>query len=79
MGSVRKILARLLPSQADNTIQGMKLPVYLFTLIAIVSTVRSCFIFSLPTAEQAALPEWICRSPVPMALSLPLHYEVVRS
>lgn len=42
MRRVKRILTRLLPAQADNTIQGMKLPVYLFTLIAIVSTVRSC-------------------------------------
>jgi hypothetical protein len=27
---------------ADNTIRGMKLPVYVFTLIAIISAVRSC-------------------------------------
>jgi hypothetical protein len=31
----------IFPSPADNTIRGMKFPVYLFTLIAIVSTVRS--------------------------------------
>jgi hypothetical protein len=38
---MRRILTLLLPAQADNTIREMKLPVYLFTLIAIVSTVRS--------------------------------------
>jgi hypothetical protein len=31
----------LLPPAADNTIRGMRFPVYLFTLAAIVSTVRS--------------------------------------
>jgi hypothetical protein len=31
----------LLPVPADNSIRGMKLPVYVFTLIAIVSTIRS--------------------------------------
>jgi hypothetical protein len=37
----------ILPAKADNVVAGMKLPVYLFTLIAIVSTVRSCIhIFS---------------------------------
>lgn len=32
----------LLPPVADNTVRGVKLPVYAFTLIAMVSTVRSC-------------------------------------
>jgi hypothetical protein len=32
----------LLPARADNSIRGMKLPVYVFTLIAVVSTIRSC-------------------------------------
>lgn len=31
----------LLPARADNTVQGMKLPVYVFTVIAGISTVRS--------------------------------------
>jgi len=35
------ILAKLLPAVADNTIPGMRLPVYVFMLIAIVSTARS--------------------------------------
>jgi hypothetical protein len=30
-----------LPAHADNSVRGMKLPVYVFTLIAIVSTIRS--------------------------------------
>jgi hypothetical protein len=32
----------LLPECADNTVRGMKLPVYVFALIAVVSTARSC-------------------------------------
>jgi hypothetical protein len=36
------ILATLLPAQADNVVLGMKLPVYVFTAIAIVSALRSC-------------------------------------
>ena len=36
------LLLMLLPAQADNSITGMKLPVYVFTVIAIVSAVRSC-------------------------------------
>jgi hypothetical protein len=38
---MKNILAALLPAQADNTIRGMKLPVYVFTLISIVSLIRS--------------------------------------
>ena len=30
-----------MPPRADNSIRGMKLPVYVFTLIAILSTIRS--------------------------------------
>lgn len=40
--SMNRILAVLLPARADNSIRGSKLPVYVFTLIALVSTVRSC-------------------------------------
>ena len=36
-----RFLSVLFPSRADNVIRGMKLPVYFFALIAIVSTVRS--------------------------------------
>ena len=38
---MKAIFAVLLPAKADNTIRGMKLPVYVFALIAIISTVRS--------------------------------------
>lgn len=37
-----KILERILPTQADNKVSGLKLPVYVFTLLSVVSTVRSC-------------------------------------
>ena len=37
----------LFPARADNTIRGSKLPFYLFILITIIGTVRSCIhIFS---------------------------------
>ena len=65
---MRGILARLLPAQADNTIQGTKLPVYLFTLIAIVSTVRSCIHLLAPDGGAGSI------AGMPTALSLPLHY-----
>jgi len=35
----------LLPPVVDNTIQGMKFPVHLFTLIAIVSSYEAAFTF----------------------------------
>lgn len=38
---MKTIFEILLPAKADNTIRGMKLPVYVFALIAIISTVRS--------------------------------------
>jgi hypothetical protein len=38
---MKNILAALLPAQADNSIRGMKLPVYVFTSISIVSLIRS--------------------------------------
>lgn len=38
---MKNVLATLLPAQADNTVRGMKLPVYVFMLISIISTVRS--------------------------------------
>ena len=55
MRRVKRILTRLLPAQADNTIQGMKLPVYLFTLIAIVSTVRSCIHLFAPDGGAGSI------------------------
>jgi hypothetical protein len=38
---MKHIFATLLPASADNTIRGMKLPVYVFAVIAMVSTIRS--------------------------------------
>lgn len=39
---MRNILATLLPAQADNKVRGIRAPVYIFTLIAVASLVRSC-------------------------------------
>lgn len=39
---MKSIFDILLPTQIDNTIRGTKIPFYIFTLYAIVSTVRSC-------------------------------------
>ena len=50
-----KIFAVLLPPKADNTVRGMKLPVYVFTLIAIVSTVRSCIHLLAPDGGAGSI------------------------
>ncbi len=39
---MKRIFEILLPVKIDNTVRGMKLPLYVFALYAIVSTVRSC-------------------------------------
>ncbi len=52
---MKQILATLLPLPADNTIRGMKLPVYLFTLIALVSTVRSCIHLLAPDGGAGSI------------------------
>lgn len=38
---MKTIFETLLPAKVDNTVRGWKLPVYVFTLIALISTVRS--------------------------------------
>ena len=37
-----KIFETLLPAKIDNVVRGTKIPLYVFALYAIVSTVRSC-------------------------------------
>lgn len=39
---MKNILESLLPAKIDNVIRGSKIPLFLFTIYAIVSTVRSC-------------------------------------
>lgn len=39
---MKLFLEFLLPPVVDNTIRGMSFPVYLFMLVAIISTLRSC-------------------------------------
>jgi hypothetical protein len=55
MHRTRRILTSILPAKADNTIQGMKLPTYVFTLIAIVSTVRSCIHLLAPDGGAGSI------------------------
>lgn len=38
---MKSILATLLPSRADNTLSGSKLPLYVFIFVAVIGTVRS--------------------------------------
>ena len=45
----------LLPPVVDNAIRGMKFPVYLFMLIAIVSTVRSCIHIVAPDGGAGSI------------------------
>jgi len=48
-------LSTLLPSQADNTIRGMKLPIWVFMLIAMVSAVRSCIHIFAPDGGAGSI------------------------
>ena len=52
---MERIIARLLPAQTDNTIQGMKLPVYVFAQIAVVSRVRSCIHLLAPDGGAGSI------------------------
>jgi hypothetical protein len=52
---MRKTLSVLLPARADNTIPGMKLPAYVFALIAVVSTVRSCIHLLAPDGGAGSI------------------------
>ena len=62
------VLKLLLPPVVDNTIQGMKFPVYL-CMLSVVGTVRRCIHLSRRTGARAVLPEWIFPSPGRGALS----------
>jgi cytochrome c oxidase subunit IV len=44
----------LLPATAGNTIHCMKLPVYVFTVLAVISTVRSCIHLLAPDGGSIA-------------------------
>jgi hypothetical protein len=52
---MKSILATLLPATADNTIRGVKLPVYVFMLIALLSTVRSCIHLFAPDGGAGSI------------------------
>jgi hypothetical protein len=52
---MKRIFEFLLPAVVDNTVRGMKLPVYVFTLIAMVSTVRSCIHLLAPDGGAGSI------------------------
>jgi hypothetical protein len=52
MGTILEIL---LPAKADNTIRGSKLPFYIFILIAIIGTVRSCIHLLAPDGGAGSI------------------------
>jgi hypothetical protein len=49
------IASTLFPPAPDNTIRGMKLPAYLFAVIAVVSTVRSCIHILAPDGGAGSI------------------------
>jgi hypothetical protein len=52
---MRNILSVLLPVAADNTVHGMRLPVYFFAVIAILSTIRSCIHLLAPDGGAGSI------------------------
>jgi hypothetical protein len=49
------LISTLLPVPADNTIRGPKFPAYLFAVIAVVSTVRSCIHIFAPDGGAGSI------------------------
>lgn len=52
---MKKVLTTLFPTRVDNTVQGMKLSVPIFTLISIISTVRSLIHLFAPDGGAASI------------------------
>lgn len=52
---MKELFEFLLPPVVDNTIQGMKFPIYLFMVIAVVSTVRSCIHLLAPDGGAGSI------------------------
>jgi hypothetical protein len=50
------LLHLLLPARADNTVRGVKLPVYVFSVIAGISTARSLIHLLAPDGGAAVSP-----------------------
>lgn len=54
-GKMKNIIEILLPDKADNTVRGTKLPFYVFILIALISTVRSCIHLLAPDGGAGSI------------------------
>lgn len=52
---MKRIVAILLPPSADGVILGAKMPAYLFALIALASTVRSCIRLLAPDGGAGSI------------------------
>lgn len=49
------LLRTLLPATADNQVPGSRIPLYVFTLLALVSTVRSCIHLLAPDGGAGSI------------------------
>ena len=52
---MKTLFSVLLPATASNTIHGMKLPVFVFALLAVISTVRSCIHLLAPDSGAGSI------------------------
>jgi hypothetical protein len=52
---MKGLFAILLPLAADRTVRGVRLPVYVFALIAIISAVRSCIHLLAPDGGAGSI------------------------
>ena len=52
---MKNVLEILFPAKADNTIRGSKIPFYIFTLYAILSTARSCIHLFAPDGGAGSI------------------------
>ena len=53
--TMKKILGTLFPAKADNTILGSRIPCYVFILLAVLGTVRSCIHILAPDAGLSSI------------------------
>ncbi len=52
---MKTLFSALLPATADNNIHGMKLAVYVFAVLAVISTVRSCIHLLAPDGGAGSI------------------------
>ena len=50
-----RFISLILPAQVDNTIRGNRLPAYLFLVLAMISTVRSCIHLLAPDGGAGSI------------------------